>query len=116
MLSVRLCFVQFRIDPAPGHEALVSTFLSYYAIVDDDEFVRGLQSLQAMSNHDHCLPLHETHQAVYDMSFRLDIQSPSRFVEDQHGAVAHKGACDADALSLSTRKSHSPLPNDGLVA
>src|ERR1044071_3435440 len=84
-------------------------------VLEDQNAVSGSRGKKIMRDQQTRLAAHESLQSLAHCDFAFDIEPGHRFVENEDGRAAHKGARDRDALALPPGECASPFANHRVV-
>ena len=78
--------------------------------------VAAAQGAWPVRDHEGRAAPHQLLQGPGDLRLRLEVHRARGLVEDQDGSVFQEGSGQRDALALSPREAHTPLPDHRLVS
>src|SRR5260370_22621611 len=91
--SIHRHFLQLPVSSAGTHQLLVRAALSHLAVVQDDDLVNLVESLQLVRYEQGGPARGEGEQVGGQGSAGFRIQVGGRLVEDQHGGARREGPC-----------------------
>jgi len=108
--------LQNRVHPAVREKLIVRASFDDAALIQDEDDVGFPDRGEAMGNDERGLAFEEAVQPVEHEPLRLRIEAGARLIEDHDRRVADHGPCDAEPLTLTSRKRLATLPDDSLVS
>jgi hypothetical protein len=91
------------IPPVEGDEFVVSAPLHNAARLDNENAVSVSDRAHVVRDHESRSSLDKAREPLEYASFRLGIECRRGLVHDENLCISNHGACDPDALTLSSR-------------
>ena len=89
------------INSSESQQLLMTSLLRNQAAIQDDDFIGIANRAQTVRNRDHRSPFHQPFRLDHQL-FGLGIESGSRLIKIRIGIIPNQGACNPDALPLSS--------------
>ena len=99
-----------------GYQLFVCAALHDFSFVQHAYLVGMLDGAQAVGNGDGGSRGHQSFQCVLHQSLALGVQRRGGLVENQNGRILQDGACDADALALTSRQAAAAVAHVRVVS
>src|SRR5581483_4111189 len=108
--------MEVRIAPVRADQFVVRAVLDDAAVLDGDDPIGASNRGEPVSDNEDRPPFTNPPHILMDDAFAFVIERAGGFVENQNARIAHQGARDRDALTLSTREAASAFADHRLIA
>ena len=98
---LKLRLIQFMVEAACGHQAVMSALFHDLAVAHDQNMVCGTDGGKTVGNNEAGLIFHQFSHRSLNLLLRPGIHIGSGFIQNQHVSVQKHGSGDGEKLLLS---------------